>query len=195
MRIPPIVFAMSLLTTSCEKAEPDEFIDIVFDPCETIFLEVQSTFSNEQYEAVRQAGRMWNDLLGSSIGISELAANMDVYQDGDAPFSVADRTIPVVFDRAAEAFRGYYDDENGVIYINDRLAIENIAYTLAHEIGHSFGLFHIEKTNRISVMNHGNMSIAPNREDAKAVENLWGICTSRWEHVAVKPLQRSHQVD
>lgn len=180
MRISLSVFLLFLLfICGCAKAEPDNFIDIVFDPCDSISIDAQAISTDEQYQAIQDSIRMWNDLLGASIKLhvpgpySEFPLTKNVFLED------ADRTIPVVFDKAAEAFRGYYDDENGVIYINDRLAKENIAFTLAHEIGHAFGLFHIEEDVRISVMNHGNMTIAPNLDDAADVEKLWGRCSAR----------------
>jgi Zn-dependent peptidase ImmA (M78 family) len=87
----------------------------------------------------------------------------------------ADTTVNVVFEEAADAFHGLYDDSTGVIYINTALTDpRELQIVIAHELGHAFGLPHV--TGRASVMNPGNLTVTPNAEDQAALEALWGSC-------------------
>jgi len=87
----------------------------------------------------------------------------------------ADTTVNVVFEEAASAFHGLYDDSAGVIYINTEITDPKVLpIVIAHELGHAFGLPHV--TGRASVMNPGNLTIAPNESDQAALEALWGNC-------------------
>lgn len=69
-----------------------------------------------------------------------------------------------------------YEDEVGLIYINDALAAPELGIVIAHELGHAFGLPHIQ--GRASVMNAGNLTVAPNDDDRRALEALWGDCSA-----------------
>jgi hypothetical protein len=60
--------------------------------------------------------------------------------------------------------------------INRRLSGEPLEITVAHELGHAFGLWHVEHEVRTSVMNPGNLTVAPNAGDASDVAVLWGRC-------------------
>jgi Zn-dependent peptidase ImmA (M78 family) len=83
--------------------------------------------------------------------------------------------IQIVFEHASEAFRGLYDDETGIIHINDGLTeLAPLSIVIAHELGHAFGLPHI--SDRPSVMNSGNLETPPNEDDRLALETLWGQC-------------------
>ena len=86
--------------------------------------------------------------------------------------------IPIVFDDAAEAFHGHYDDETGVVLINRKITEPRaLAIVIAHELGHAFGLPHVD--GRASLMNRGNLSVAPTADDFAAVSALWGSCAAR----------------
>lgn len=85
--------------------------------------------------------------------------------------------IELRFEAAARAFHGLYDDEHGVVYINSGISDEHpLAIVIAHELGHAFGLPHIEKGERSSLMNPGNFVTPPNGADRAALEALWGRC-------------------
>ena len=72
--------------------------------------------------------------------------------------------IEIVFEDAAAAFHGHYDDEHGVVYINARISDPHArAVVIAHELGHAFGLPHLD--DRTSVMNRGNFEIEPTADD------------------------------
>jgi hypothetical protein len=85
--------------------------------------------------------------------------------------------IELRFEPAALPFHGLYDDETGTVYINS--AIEDLAplsITIAHELGHSFGLPHVPVAERRSLMNPGNLVTPPTDADLAAIQALWGRC-------------------
>ena len=89
--------------------------------------------------------------------------------------SSADSTLEIVFEPAGSAFYGYYDGSS--IYINSALTDDSKrAITIAHELGHALGLVHVPANQRASVMNPGNLVVAPTSEDASAIAARWGEC-------------------
>jgi hypothetical protein len=129
---------------------PDNTIDIVFDACAPISLSTD----DGRAASVRDAFALWG--MEPRTGGAE---------------------IPLVFDDAAEAFHGLYDDEHGVIYINSRITDPDaLAIVLAHELGHAMGLPHIELP--ASVMRSGNTTITPSADDEARLHALWGPCES-----------------
>jgi predicted Zn-dependent protease len=55
--------------------------------------------------------------------------------------------------------------------------------TIAHELGHTFGLWHVHPSTRRSVMNPGNTTITPTERDVDSVRALWGnSCDRPQEH-------------
>ena len=59
-------------------------------------------------------------------------------------------------------------------FVNDDLAGGPLVVTIAHEIGHAFGLVHV--SDRPSVMNVGNLVVEPNTGDVTALVALWSTC-------------------
>ena len=85
--------------------------------------------------------------------------------------------IPILFEDAPLLYFGRYEDETVQLYINRRLTdASQRAVTIAHELGHTFGLEHVAADERDSVMNSGNRTIVPTAEDADAVRALWPTC-------------------
>ncbi len=85
--------------------------------------------------------------------------------------------IEVRFEAAALSFFGLYDDEAGVVYINSAIEqLSPLSIVIAHELGHAFGLPHVEVDERDSLMNPGNRVTPPTAEDQAAIEALWGRC-------------------
>lgn len=134
----------------------DTTIDIQHDACAPLAL-VSMNASDAQHVGMTDAQALWRDRGAPSLGLR------------------AGSTLEVRFDDAAAAFRGHYDDETSVIFINNQIQDNDVlAVVIAHELGHAFGLQHI--TGRESVMNPGNLRITPNAEDQRAIEALWGAC-------------------
>jgi hypothetical protein len=132
-------------------------IALTHDACAPLAL-VSATPTAVQSAGIDKAQQLWRDNGVPSIGLR------------------AGETVEVQFDDAAPPFHGLYDDQTGIIYINNDLTDEtSLSIVIAHEVGHAFGLVHI--TDRPSVMNPGNLTIAPNAQDRIALEALWGPCT------------------
>ena len=134
----------------------DQTIDITHDPCAGTTIGGGNT--DEQRAGIDDAIALW---AGEGASLTR----------SDAP------AIEVRFETASGAFHGVYDDERGVIHINNAVIDPGeLAIVIAHEIGHAFGLAHV--TNRTSLMNPGNLTTPPTDEDRLAVEALWGRCLS-----------------
>ena len=145
-------------------AAPDDDIDILFSPCDPVLLHAVDA-SNEQSASVEAAAEMWN-ALGTSVQTAEADA-LDTAEPLD--------DIPVWFDDAAPQFFGLYRDEVGDIVVNRSVTdAGQRAIVIAHELGHAFGLEHV--SDRVSVMNEGNVSVAPGEADARDLASAWPDC-------------------
>jgi len=88
-------------------------------------------------------------------------------------------TVPLHFQSAAGAFYGLYEPAVGQIFINVDLGGHPLAVTIAHEIGHAFGLVHIPASQRASLMNSGNLVTEPTPADVATLDAHWGeTCTT-----------------
>jgi hypothetical protein len=139
---------------------------VKFDPCTPVTLVPDATATATQLQGIAAGAALWNasatsDLLtGSSAGAV----------DGPA--------VPIHFQVAGAPFHGLYDAPSGQIYINDDLAGDELAITIAHEVGHSFGLVHIPSNERPSLMNPANLTVLPTAADVATLAGLWGRCGS-----------------
>jgi hypothetical protein len=147
-----------VLGGACDSAADHE-IENVFDPCTLVVLLPAGDTTADERRAIEQAIALW-DVVGTT----------QVVVGGDT----GGARLAVRFEDAAPLFHGIYLDEDGAIVINRRLSGGQRQVTLAHELGHAFGLHHID--TRSSVMNPGNLERVPDRRDALALAHLWGQC-------------------
>jgi hypothetical protein len=132
---------------------------LLFDPCTPNGV-VGPTASAEQQLAIERALGLWE-----AIGVDGLVLG------GDA-------AITVEFRDAAASIYGFYDDEDATVYVNAGLADPaQRAITIAHELGHAMGLVHVDRAVRPSVMNPGNLTVAPAAGDVDALVAIWGACS------------------
>ena len=133
----------------------DSTIDITHDPCGGVTL--GGVTDDAQIAGLDGAIALWAE---RGVALARV---------GDAPM------ISLQFEQAAGAFHGVYDDEHGIIYVNrDLTDPSQLAIVIAHELGHAFGLVHV--SDRVSLMNPGNLVTPPTIEDQGALEALWGAC-------------------
>lgn len=157
-------FAAALFAAGCTGGSAAEPLEIVFDPCEPIALEIAAGALPEERTSAADAAAMWNE--GASAHLTLEAG----------PAAPAAR-LPIRFEEAAPIFYGVYEDEIGEIIINRSLADRRErAVTIAHEIGHAFGLLHVDESERRSLMNPGNLETGLTAEDLARLEALWGRC-------------------
>jgi hypothetical protein len=129
-------------------ASSDDTIDRTFDPCA---LAITATGDATQMAGITDALALW----GITPGEGE--------------------PLEVRFEEAAPAFHGFYDDERGIVLVNQRITDPKaLAVVIAHELGHAFGLPHID--DRASLMNRGNLAITPTDDDRALVTARWGSC-------------------
>lgn len=159
------LLALALLG-GCAGGPQDTTLDIVSDVCEPTAVIAPADASAAQLASIDAALAMWADLGFDRAARVEAGAEVG-----------AEQHVSVVFEEAAEMFHGLYDDENGIVYINSLIDDDHArAVTVAHELGHSFGLWHVDAGVRVSVMNPANMVVEPNESDAGELVALWGAC-------------------
>ena len=134
---------------------------LTFDACAPVALIPDAPPTDRQAAGLAAAVAAWNALAGTRLTL-EAADQLPA--------------IPVQFQKAAAPSHGLYDGQRGMIFINDDLDGSPLAVTVAHEIGHAFGLVHVDPSVRTSVMNPGNLSTPPTADDAAQVAGLWGAC-------------------
>jgi hypothetical protein len=167
-----VLIPLTVLLTSfaaCDGSSSDSVVSAVrFDPCHPLALIVDAGTSADRAAGVRAAADLWNGAARAQLSLDEAPAAPAVDASGAAP-----PTLPVAFQAAAAFSHGYYDP-TGHVLINDDLTAGPLAVTIAHEVGHAFGLVHV--TSRPSVMNPGNLVVEPNAGDVAALAALWGSC-------------------
>jgi hypothetical protein len=141
-------------------ASSESVVVRTLDPCTPISINAR-TASAEQIASVDRGIALWHHV--GMIGLRHDSGT----------------DIEVVFREAPDAFYGYYDDDAAIVYVNESLATEEAAVTIAHELGHAFGLAHVPAAKRASVMNTANVTITPTAADASEVVALWGDCSTR----------------
>ena len=132
---------------------------MTFDPCSAAVAAPGATAA--QIASIDAALAGWS---AQGMGVTRVAA-------------AGSGVLPISFRTGGESEYGYYDDAAGAIYVNVDLTDDAArAVAVAHELGHAFGLVHVPLATRASVMNPGNLTIAPSAADAAAVAAVWGAC-------------------
>jgi hypothetical protein len=158
----PLAVAAGLVfCLGCGSQAEDAVIDIVFDPCDRTLVVPADDVTALERDSIAEAIAMWNEVMATQLTLEPA---------GSEP------ALGVRFEDAAPMFHGVYEDEIGVVVVNRRLTGADRSITLAHELGHAFGLQHVSSGERTSVMNAGNLDVAPTDGDAISVFALWGEC-------------------
>jgi hypothetical protein len=155
-----VATAGGVLSHGCLSAS-DDTIDVTFDPC-TVAVAPGSDTAPAEIDAIDRGLQLWNG--SANLTLTRWAGE-------DQP------RVVVRFEEGPLAFRGVYDDERGVVIVNRRLSEPHErAVTVAHELGHAFGLPHVDVSSRRSLMNPGNVAIEPTAEDVTELRSRWGAC-------------------
>lgn len=133
---------------------------LTFDPCQPTAITATGATA-DQLASIDDAIAMWQ------------AERVSLVRSDTGP-------IAIEFRDASATIYGFYDDATAMIYINNDLADRSPrAIAVAHELGHALGLVHVPPATRASVMNPGNLAIAPDDGDAAALAAVWGDCPAR----------------
>jgi hypothetical protein len=174
------VSVLVLAATSCGPAENDTVFDVTYNPCERLVVEPAHELRPAERDAIEGAVSMWNDAAALGLrGPNRRDQNLEDQDLGDQPASTTMR-IPVRFEPAAGFVNGYYDDEAGEVIINRNLTgARERTITLAHELGHAFGLRHVAPQKRRSLMNAGNLDTEVTQRDIEVLRKRWQGCPTR----------------
>lgn len=129
-----------------------------FDPCAPLVLAAAADSSDAERGSLDDAVGLWRAMLRVELTTADAA---------DAP------RLGVAFREAPLAFLGIYEPAGIAINrsVTDR---QERAIVLAHEVGHAFGLSHVDDPT--SVMHPGNRTVVPGPHDVEALTSLWGAC-------------------
>jgi hypothetical protein len=158
----PLALTLVVALAACGSSGDATTVATHFDVCAPILVDAPGATA-EQLASLDDAIGMWN-----AQGVAQLAR---------AAPGRSGAAVALHFQRAAGNIFGLYDDVDAVIYVN--LVVEDPhqrAVTIAHELGHAFGLEHVSSAARASVMNPGNLSHVPDAGDAASLRTLWGVC-------------------
>ena len=155
----------------------DRDLDIKFDPCAVAVRPAEGS-SAAHKQSVQQALQLWDRVAALGLLAASVASATEAV--ASARLDPAATRVPVLvvaFQAAPHAFRGVYDDEHGRVFVNDALAGNARVLTIAHELGHAFGLDHVSPHVSPSVMNPGIVQVRPTPEDGGRLHAVWGECT------------------
>jgi hypothetical protein len=158
-----LVVVVLLLVGVVPSCSSDPEIETVYDPCSPLTLAVAADLGAPETRGIADAIAAWGHVLPVTIELGTGAQAADV--------------LPIVFEAGDTFYRAIYWDALGSISISrDRLAPEDYGLAIAHELGHAFGLGHVDLEDRPSIMNVGNLEVVPGEADAAAVRARWATC-------------------
>ena len=134
---------------------------IAFDACAPLPLLTDAGLTDAEAAGVVAGAALWNQRAGTHLMMAP------------DPGAVG---LPIHFQNAAAPFHGFYDAPSGQVFINTDLSGAALAVTIAHEIGHAFGLVHVPADQRTSVMNPNNLVVEPTAQDIDTLAMRWGVC-------------------
>ncbi|HVV53047.1 MAG TPA: hypothetical protein VHO06_25540 [Polyangia bacterium] len=162
-----VLLAVAVPALGCGGAPAADGPAVTFDPCAPVALLPDATATAAELAGVTAGAALWN-----ASAAAELAAAVPAADGGATP------ALPIHFQQAAAPFNGLYDASTAQIFINTDLGGQELAITIAHELGHAFGLVHISPDVRASLMNPGNLTVLPTPADVATLAGLWGRCGS-----------------
>ncbi|MEA2695863.1 MAG: snapalysin [Myxococcales bacterium] len=163
----PLLLSFALASAvGCAQPSPSGD-SLHFDPCEPLVLTATASATQAETAGISAGIALWNRAAHSRLSM---------IVDGAESLAAPIATVPINFQTAAAPSHGFYDAERGQVFINTDLTAGQRAITIAHEVGHSFGLVHVAASDRISVMNAGNLDTPPTSDDVEALAALWGRC-------------------
>jgi hypothetical protein len=169
--------ALVLLSSGCLAADD---IDTTFDPCSPLTIAVRFDTSDidtsdDELQSVDAAIASWAQVLPTRIArVREEESRGEEGRDEENSDG-----LKIVFESGDSFYRAIYFDKRGEILVNrGSLTLDEMPLAIAHELGHAFGLLHVAASERRSVMNVGNLDIAPDSEDASNVSALWDACSA-----------------
>jgi len=139
-------------------------VETTYDPCSPLTIALDPGASAAEVSGVEGAVLAWREVLPVQIVLGTGERGADV--------------LPLRFESGV-SYRAMYWDSIGVISVSrELLDPADYPVAIAHELGHAFGLLHVDASERPSVMNVGNLALGPTADDAAAVRALWGSCGS-----------------
>lgn len=145
---------------ACSGSDPSASA-VAHDPCVPLAVQAPGATS-EQQAGIADALALWQGRGVTAFASEDAAAAL----------------ITIRFESAADTFHGLYEPDEADILINRDLASDRtpLSIVIAHELGHAFGLVHVDPAIRLSLMNAGNLVTPPTEADQRALAELWAAC-------------------
>jgi hypothetical protein len=164
-RLPQLRFLLIAALLPIAACLTDDTISTTFDPCSPLTIVPGTDTEEHEIQSIEEALGAWERVLPTRVSV--------------ASSSGSDGELSIFFESGDTFFRAIYMDQWGEILISrEKLAPEDYALAIAHELGHAFGLHHVPAQERASIMNVGNLDIVPSADDAISVSALWDSCSS-----------------